>query len=81
MQLAFNVCFCCLVFFVFSMLLEGVPIFIDNGLLRADEAKQVKATLQTLGLDNLQCHDCSERFLKVLDGVLDADERRVSCVK
>eukprot|EP01108_Squamamoeba_japonica_P004749 TRINITY_DN375_c0_g1_i1.p2 TRINITY_DN375_c0_g1~~TRINITY_DN375_c0_g1_i1.p2 ORF type:complete len:369 (+),score=129.62 TRINITY_DN375_c0_g1_i1:99-1109(+) len=54
-----------------------VPVFIDNGLLRRDEAVQVQESFKQLGLDNARFVDASEEFLAKLDGVLDADERRV----
>lgn len=53
-----------------------VPVFIDNGLLRRNEAAEVEQSLRELGLANLQFHDCSARFLNKLSGVVDADQRR-----
>lgn len=50
-------------------------IFVDNGMLRKDEAKEVVNMMQTLGL-NLHFVDASERFLKALDGVTDPEKKR-----
>ncbi len=51
------------------------PIFVDNGVLRCQEAKEVQASLEPLGL-RIRFVDASERFLAKLKGVLDHDERR-----
>ncbi|MDL2268895.1 glutamine-hydrolyzing GMP synthase [Desulfosarcina sp. OttesenSCG-928-G17] len=51
-------------------------IFVDHGLLRKDEAKQLKKTL-TENLDmNIRFVDASERFLKALSGVTDPEKKR-----
>ena len=50
-------------------------IFVDNGLLRKDEADEVNEMMKTLGL-NLHFVDASERFLKALDGVTDPEKKR-----
>ena len=50
-------------------------IFVDNGLLRKDEADEVNKMMKTLGL-NLHFVDASERFLKALDGVTDPEKKR-----
>ena len=50
-------------------------IFVDNGLLRKDEAKEVVEMMQTLGL-NLHFVDASERFLKALAGETDPEKKR-----
>jgi len=51
-------------------------IFVDNGLLRKDEADEVNEMMKTLGL-NLHFVDASERFLKALDGVTDPEKKRI----
>ncbi len=50
-------------------------IFVDNGLLRKDEAQQVMDTVGPLGL-NVTLVDASERFLSELAGVTDPEEKR-----
>ena len=51
-------------------------VLVDNGVLRKDEAKQVKETL-TAGLGiNLTVVDASSRFLKLLKGVSDPETKR-----
>ncbi len=53
-----------------------VPIFVDNGLLRAGEREQVEATFRgRLGID-LQVVDASELFLSRLEGVADPERKR-----
>ncbi|MBU1201333.1 MAG: glutamine-hydrolyzing GMP synthase [Nanoarchaeota archaeon] len=51
------------------------PIFVDNGLLRKDEAKQVMESLKPFNLD-VHYIDAGERFLSKLKGVVDPDEKR-----
>jgi GMP synthase (glutamine-hydrolysing) len=51
-------------------------IFVDTGLMRRDEAAQVKATFQkALGI-RLVMVDASDRFLNVLSGVTDPEQKR-----
>lgn len=51
-------------------------VLVDNGVLRKDEAKQVRQTL-TAGLGiNLHVLDASQRFLSLLDGVSDPEKKR-----
>ncbi len=51
-------------------------IFVDTGLMRRDEAAQVKATFQeTLGV-RLVMVDASDRFLNALAGVTDPEQKR-----
>ncbi len=51
-------------------------VFVDNGLLRMNEAAQVVDTFGShLGL-NLVFADASKRFLKALDGVTDPEQKR-----
>jgi GMP synthase (glutamine-hydrolysing) len=51
-------------------------IFVDNGLLRKDEAKQVESMLRRHFHVNLVCIDAAERFLKKLKGVVDPERKR-----
>ena len=51
-------------------------IFIDNGLLRRDEAQQVKKTFSDNLRINLRCLDKSKRFLEKLEGVADPETKR-----
>ncbi len=51
-------------------------IFVDHGLLRQNERSQVERTFRAnLGIDLITV-DASERFLEVLDGVEDPEEKR-----
>ncbi len=51
------------------------PIFVDNGLLRKDEAEEVRRSLDGFNI-NVLFVDASERFLAKLRGVTDPDEKR-----
>lgn len=51
------------------------PIFVDNGLLRLDEAEQVMASLEPFDL-GVAYVDAQERFLSKLKGIADSDEKR-----
>ncbi|MAG02629.1 GMP synthase (glutamine-hydrolyzing), partial [Candidatus Pacearchaeota archaeon] len=51
------------------------PIFVDNGLLRLDEAAEVMRSLESYGL-GINLVDAGERFLLKLEGVSDPDEKR-----
>ncbi len=51
-------------------------IFVDHGLLRKDEAKQVKEVFTEAYNMNLICVDASERFLSNLAGVTEPEEKR-----
>lgn len=51
------------------------PLLIDNGLLRQNEAKQVKEALHAAGV-NLRVVDKSALFLKRLKGVVDPEKKR-----
>jgi GMP synthase (glutamine-hydrolysing) len=51
-------------------------IFVDTGLLRKDEAAEVKAQFELLKVD-LQTVDASERFLTALKGETDPEKKRV----
>ena len=51
-------------------------LFVDNGLLRQDEADEVMQRLSgRLGV-NLRCVDASSRFLQALQGVTDPEQKR-----
>ncbi|MCB0346613.1 MAG: glutamine-hydrolyzing GMP synthase, partial [Bdellovibrionales bacterium] len=50
-------------------------IFVDNGLLRADESGEVMRMMGGLGL-NVHLVDASERFLSELAGVTDPEQKR-----
>jgi GMP synthase (glutamine-hydrolysing) len=51
-------------------------IFVDNGLLRAGEAKEVEQRLGPIFGESLVSIDARERFLHQLKGVLDPEEKR-----
>ncbi len=50
-------------------------VFVDHGLLRAGEAKEVAEALKQLGI-NLTVVTASEQFLKALKGITDPEEKR-----
>jgi GMP synthase (glutamine-hydrolysing) len=50
-------------------------IFVDNGLLRLNEAEQVRARFRRLGL-SIEFVDASELFLERLAGVVDPEQKR-----
>jgi GMP synthase (glutamine-hydrolysing) len=51
-------------------------IFVDNGLLRKNEAKVVREIFQKHFKINLRCIDASEEFLKALKGVTEPEKKR-----
>jgi GMP synthase (glutamine-hydrolysing) len=51
-------------------------IFVDHGLMRQDEGEEVRNNFHRLGVP-IETVDCSERFLKALDGVDDPEKKRV----
>ena len=51
-------------------------IFVDHGLLRKDEAKQVEETFSGAYDMNLVCVDASDRFLSKLEGVAEPEKKR-----
>ncbi|MBM4140212.1 MAG: glutamine-hydrolyzing GMP synthase, partial [Nitrospira sp.] len=51
-------------------------IFVDNGVLRAGEAKKVEDTLRRHFDMNIHCVDASERFLNKLHGIVDPEMKR-----
>jgi len=50
-------------------------IFVDNGLLRKNEAKEVLETFKKFNL-NIRLVDAKDKFLKTLSGVIDPEEKR-----
>jgi GMP synthase (glutamine-hydrolysing) len=53
-------------------------IFVNNGLLRKDEAEEVLQTFQEgIGL-HLEYVDATERFLKALEGIFDPEKKRMA---
>ncbi len=51
-------------------------IFVDNGVLRAGEARKVEDTLRRYFHMNIDCIDASERFLRKLKSVTDPEKKR-----
>ena len=51
-------------------------MYIDTGMMRKDESKEVAEGLRKLGAENLYLIDASERFLTALAGVSDPEEKR-----
>lgn len=51
-------------------------VFVDNGLLRKDEAKLVREVFQKHFKMNLKVVDASDEFLNVLRGVVDPEKKR-----
>ena len=54
---------------------QVIPVFVDNGLLRANEREQVEAMFASRGV-NLITVDASETFLSRLAGVTDPETKR-----
>jgi GMP synthase (glutamine-hydrolysing) len=52
-----------------------IPVFVDNGLLRANEREQVEAMFKSRGVNLITC-DASEIFLSKLAGVTDPETKR-----
>lgn len=52
-----------------------VPVFVDNGLLRANERPQVEAMFKTRGIPLITV-DASEEFLTKLEGITDPERKR-----
>lgn len=67
---------------VTALLLRALPpqkvysIHINTGLMRKNESEEVLRALKALGIRNLIYRDCSELFLKRLEGVHDPEEKR-----
>ncbi len=51
-------------------------IFVDHGLMRKDEGEEVRSNFHRMGVP-IETVDCSERFMKALDGVDDPEKKRV----
>jgi len=54
---------------------QFIPVLIDNGLLRHEEAKQVKSALKECGV-RLEVVDAAQLFLRRLKGVTDPEKKR-----
>lgn len=52
------------------------PVFVDNGLLRDREAEEVKTLLAECLTTDLVFVDASDEFLRRLEGITDAEEKR-----
>lgn len=66
----------------FALLEKALPqervfgLFIDTGLMRKDERKEVTDSLEKAGFGNLHSVDASDQFLKNLKGVTGPEEKR-----
>ncbi|MCT7433776.1 glutamine-hydrolyzing GMP synthase [Aliarcobacter cryaerophilus] len=54
---------------------QVIPVFVDNGLLRANEREQVETIFKSRGIDLITV-DASEQFLTKLAGVTDPERKR-----
>lgn len=54
---------------------QVIPVFVDNGLLRANEREQVETIFKSRGIDLITV-DASEEFLSKLEGVTDPERKR-----
>ncbi|KLE03495.1 glutamine-hydrolyzing GMP synthase [Aliarcobacter butzleri] len=54
---------------------QVIPVFVDNGLLRANEREQVETMFKSRGV-NLITVDASETFLSKLAGITDPEKKR-----
>lgn len=54
---------------------QVIPVFVDNGLLRANEREQVETIFKSRGIDLITI-DASEQFLTKLAGVTDPETKR-----
>ncbi|MBN2050714.1 MAG: glutamine-hydrolyzing GMP synthase [Spirochaetales bacterium] len=65
-----------------ALLLEALEhrqvhlLYIDTGLMRKDETKEVTGILNLLGAEHIHLVDASEEFLSALQGVSDPEEKR-----
>jgi len=65
-----------------ALLLNALPheqvhlMYMDTGLMRKDETKNVKIALEGLGAKNLHIIYCEEEFLSALKGVVDPEAKR-----
>ena len=53
-----------------------VAVFVDNGLLRKNEGRQVRETFESYYHLNLKFVEAGERFLRKLRGIIDPEEKR-----
>ena len=51
-------------------------VYMDTGLMRKDETKNVKATLERLGARHIHVLDCEDEFLRNLKGINDPEAKR-----
>ena len=51
-------------------------LYMDTGLMRKDETKNVKITLESLGAKNLHIVHCEDEFLAALKGITDPETKR-----
>ncbi len=51
-------------------------LFVDTGLMRKDEAKEIDDAFKQLGIKNLRIEDASDEFFMNLAGVYDPEEKR-----
>lgn len=67
---------------VAATLLAALPphqvhlMYIDTGLMRANESHEVGETLRRLGAEHLHLVDARDRFLSALSGVIEPEEKR-----
>ena len=54
---------------------KATPIFVDNGVLRKNEGKEVRDRFARFGLD-IDCVDAAERFLSNLAGATEPEKKR-----
>ncbi|WP_418186773.1 glutamine-hydrolyzing GMP synthase [Aliarcobacter lanthieri] len=54
---------------------QVIPVFVDNGLLRANEREQVETIFKSRGIDLITV-DASETFLSKLAGITDPEKKR-----
>jgi len=65
-----------------ALLLKTLPpekvhlMYMDTGLMRKDESREVKAILEGLGARNLHMIDCGAEFLAALKGIEDPEAKR-----
>jgi GMP synthase (glutamine-hydrolysing) len=51
-------------------------MYMDTGLMRKDETKTVRASLERLGAKKVHCVLCEEEFLRALKGIVDPEAKR-----
>ncbi len=57
------------------------PVFIDTGLLRKGEVLEVQKIVSSLGFKNFKTISSAKRFLKILKGITDPEEKRKAIAK